>query len=115
MRFFYALYLLKGLFTEVFMFPTLEELKLQCRIDYDYEDSLIDIYLKAAIRRAEVRLNRKLYETEIPENESCGILINDDIKMALILAVGHFYESRDASKIPAGFYELIDPYRYIPL
>lgn len=97
------------------MFPTLDELKLQLRIDHDYENSLLDIYLKAAHSKAETRLNRRLYEDEIPEDESDGMLINAEIKMALILAVTHFYDSRDSSKIPTGFYELIDPYRHIPL
>ncbi|WP_392552919.1 head-tail connector protein [Orbus wheelerorum] len=96
-------------------FPTIEELKLQCRIDYSDEDSLLDMYLKAAINRAETRLNRKLYEDSIPEDKSNGIVVNAEIKMALILAVNHFYDSRNAAKIPTGFYELIDPYRVIPL
>lgn len=97
------------------MLPTLEEIKQQCRIDYDYEDNLLEIYLKTAIKRVENRLNRKIYEEEVPETDETGQLITDDIKMALMLAVCHFYDTRDATKIPRGFYELIDSYRFISL
>lgn len=97
------------------MFPTIEELKLQCRIDFEDENELLNTYLKAAITRVETRVNRKLYDDSIPEDDSSGLLVNEDIKLALMLAVNHFYDTRNAAKIPTGFYELIDPYRHIPL
>ncbi|MBP2950127.1 head-tail connector protein, partial [Escherichia coli] len=45
----------------------------------------------------------------------------DDVLLALMLLVGHWYENRenssDVSKapVPFGFSSLLEPYRFIPL
>lgn len=48
--------------------PTLEKLRMQCRIDEDndLEDELLLTYLGAAVKRAENYINRHLYDTEVP-------------------------------------------------
>jgi len=99
-------------------FPTLEKLKAQCRIDDDNsaEDDLLMTYALAAKKRAENYINRTLYDDEnIPETDPDGLLISDDIELAIMLAVGHFYESRETTAMSAGFKALLEPYRFINL
>lgn len=96
-------------------FPTLDELKMQSKVEGNEEDVLFVLYLDAAKQRAETYLNLKIFEDEIPEDCSNGIVLTADMKLALILYVNHRYEYRDPSKTPEGFYELIKPYRNIPL
>lgn len=97
--------------------PTLEKLKQQCRLDESntLEDELLKIYLMAAKQRAEGYINRNLYEKDIPDSDPDGLLISDDIELALMLAVGNFYENRETAVLPAGFKLLLDPYRHINL
>ncbi|CDG20584.1 conserved protein of unknown function [Xenorhabdus poinarii G6] len=98
-------------------FPTSEQLKQQCRIDSDNnaEDALLETYARAAIHRAENYLNRRLYEEAVPDNDPDGLLVTDDVTLAIMLTVGYWYENREAQTIPAGFKALLEPYRFIPL
>ncbi|ABR74601.1 phage gp6-like head-tail connector protein [Actinobacillus succinogenes] len=73
---------------------TIDEIKLQCRIDGDEEDDLLVIYLDAAKATVENYTNRKLYETlpdEPPENAQ---EITSDLKIALLMLVAYMYENR---------------------
>jgi hypothetical protein len=99
------------------MVPALDELKLQCRIEADWveEDDLLLGYAYAARKRAENFINRTLYDEVVPENESQGLVISADIKLAIMLAVGYWYDNRTPTNLPAGFYSLLEPYRFIPL
>lgn len=97
------------------MNPTIEELRQQCRIDDTAEDSLLTTYAMAARKRAENYINRKIYEDSVPKSDSDGLLLSEDIKLAIMLAVGFWYSSREADEVPVGFYSLLQPYRYIPL
>ncbi|EFA4879816.1 phage gp6-like head-tail connector protein [Escherichia coli] len=105
------------------MIAVVEKLRAQCRIDADdvTDDELLTLYFRAACRKAENFINRKLYEEAVPEDDPDGLLIADDILLALMLLVGHWYENRenssDVSKttIPFGFSVLLEPYRLIPL
>ncbi|MBS0878584.1 MULTISPECIES: head-tail connector protein [unclassified Tatumella] len=97
------------------MSPTVEEVRLHCRIDDDAEDSLLTAYITAAASRAGNYLNRTLYADEVPDTDSDGLLIAGEIKQALLLAVGFWYGNREAQALPDGFYLLLAPYRYIPL
>ncbi|MGJ0628846.1 head-tail connector protein [Xenorhabdus bovienii] len=98
-------------------FPTVDKLKQQCRIDsnHDAEDSLLNTYARAAIRRAENYLNRRLYEEAVPDTDPDGLFVSDDVELAIMLTVGYWYENREAQTLPAGFKALLEPYRYIPL
>ncbi|MCT8349487.1 head-tail connector protein [Photorhabdus temperata] len=97
------------------MVPTIEELRAQCRIDTDEEDNLLTTYAKAARQRAENFINRPLFDDRVPGDVSEGLVITDDIKLAIMLAVGHWYENREGVALPGGFKMLLEPYRYIPL
>jgi uncharacterized phage protein (predicted DNA packaging) len=105
------------------MIPTLEQLRMQCRIDDDDEtsNSLLTLLSSAARKRAENYLCRTLYDETVPDDDEDGLLVSDDVCLALMLLVGHWYENReetaDASKIsiPFGFESILEPYRFIPL
>ena len=105
------------------MSTTIEKLRAQCRIDIDdtTEDESLMLYYGAARRRAENFINRNLYEDEVPETDPDGLLIADDILLALMLLVGHWFNSREEASdvnkisIPFGFTSLLEPYRFIPL
>lgn len=105
------------------MTPTLEEVRAQCRIDGASldEDVLLTIYTVAAKRAIENRTNRKLVD-EMPSDPALvtnELLITDDIKLAILLMVGHWYANREAVadyekvEVPMSFRFLTDPYRWI--
>ncbi|HEF0040832.1 TPA: phage gp6-like head-tail connector protein [Citrobacter freundii] len=105
------------------MKPSIAELRQQCRIDSDdvSEDQTLAIYLSAAKFHAEKLVNRSLYDTSIPDNDPDGIIISDDIKLALMLLVSHWYENREpvnigniTSTLPFGVQALLGPYRKHP-
>lgn len=104
----------------------LETLRAQCRIDSadSTEDELLLLYFGAARKKAENLTNRKLFDSkaDVPEADSYGLVIEDDILLALLLLVGHWYENREQVSVgstitsfPFGFESLLDPYRLIPL
>ncbi|MDE1480362.1 head-tail connector protein [Xenorhabdus bovienii] len=95
--------------------PTLEELRLQCRIDSDEEDALLQAYLEAAKEKAINYLNRNVYEEDVPDSDPEGIRLTPLIKLALMLAVGFWYETRDPKRLPPGFRDLLDDYRIRPV
>lgn len=80
------------------MLLKMEEIKLQLRLDDDFsdEDELLELLGKAAQSRTENFLNRKLYATadDRPADDPDGLVISDDVKLALLLLVSHFYENR---------------------
>ncbi|ELY9614294.1 phage gp6-like head-tail connector protein [Salmonella enterica] len=105
------------------MLLTLDEIKQQCRIETDFteDDDLLNRIGAAAQSRTETRTNRKLYADQVPDTDPCGLLLSDDIKQAMLLLVGYWYENRVAvndfeqSEAPLGYNWLVDPYRHIPL
>ena len=105
------------------MVPTIEQIRAQCRIDDDdaSSDELLTLMAGAARRKAENFINRSLYDDAVPEDEAGGVVITDDITLAILLAVGFWYVNREVASsvqqlpIPFGFKELLEPYRIIPL
>lgn len=106
------------------MTEMIEKLRAQCRIDADdtAEDEMLLLYYGAARRKAENYINRKLYEGDVPDTDPDGLKIADDILLALMLLVGHWFENREPVSVgntvttfPFGFESLLQPYRYIPL
>ncbi|BET98099.1 head-tail connector protein [Xenorhabdus taiwanensis] len=95
--------------------PTIEELRLQCRIDSDEEDTLLQAYLESAREKAINYLNRNVYEEVVPDTDPNGMLFTPLIKLALMLAVGFWYETRDPKRLPPGFRDLLDDYRIKPV
>lgn len=102
---------------------TLEEIKSQCRVELDFteDDALLNALGVAAQTRTETRINRKLYDKVTPGMDPDGLVMPADIKQALLLLVGYWYENRVAvndfeqSEAPLAYNWLVDPYRYIPL
>nr|WP_278995902.1 head-tail connector protein [Plesiomonas shigelloides] len=105
------------------MTPTLEEVRAQCRIDESSseEDGLLTMYIAAAKCAVENRTNRMLVD-EMPSDPAKvtnELLITDDIKLAILLMVGHWYTNREAvsdyekAEVPMSFRFLTDPYRWI--
>ncbi|GKX58349.1 head-tail connector protein [Leminorella grimontii] len=105
------------------MVPSIEELRLQCRIDNGdaSEDQVLAIYLGAAKNHAEEIVNRRLYDDSVPDTDPDGVLISDDIKLALMLLVGHWYENREpvnigniTTTLSFGVEALLKPHRKTP-
>lgn len=105
------------------MSEMIEKLRAQCRIDADdtTEDEMLLFYYGAARRKAENYINRKLYEGDVPDTDPDGLKIANDILLALMLLVGHWFNSREEASdvakmsIPFGFTSLLEPYQFIPL
>lgn len=109
------------------MLVELDTLKLHCRVDSSDEDALINIYGDAADERIESYLNRKVYSTQTALSAAVTagtagddpMVVNDSIKAAEMLIVGHLYNNRESvveSKIemielPMGVSYLLTPYR----
>jgi uncharacterized phage protein (predicted DNA packaging) len=108
-----------------FMLLKMEEIKAQLRLDEDFtdEDSLLTLMGQAAQSRTENFLNRRLYATaaDLPEDDPDGLVMPDEVKLALLLLVTHYYENRSSVteveklELPQSFNWLVGPYRYIPL
>ena len=79
-------------------FLTLEQVKLNLRIDHNDEDSLIESLISAAFDAFEQSTNRKLYAVGsiIPEDVLNGIYILDSIILGAHLLIGHWYKNREA-------------------
>lgn len=107
----------------------LDIIKPHCRIELDFieDDALLDTYANAARRLIENQTGRTLYATavEIPKDvdgnitDEHALLLDDDITTAMLLLIGHWYESREAvivgtisSELPLAVDSLIMPYRH---
>lgn len=102
---------------------TKELVKTHCRIDTDFtgDDALLDLYIGAAARYVQTWTRRTLYETENSPGYSDDpdlILLNDDVKAAMLLLIGHWYANREAvnignitSEVPFAVEALLQPYR----
>lgn len=104
-------------------FIELSVVRGHCRIDDDFtgDDNLLEIYTGAAARYVETWTRRKLYKT----NDEPGfaddpdrLLLDDDIRTAMLLLIGHWYANREAvnignitSEIPLAVEALLQPHR----
>ena len=104
-------------------FITLPEVRQQCYLDQAdvSEDPFLTLLISASLATIENKTNRKLYELGDPAIPEEGLEFTDDIKIAALLLIGHWYENREDSadvavkNIPMGFNALISPYVYIPV
>ncbi|WP_299733856.1 head-tail connector protein [uncultured Endozoicomonas sp.] len=104
-------------------FLTTDQIKQQCRLDLD--DSTDDAYLEligeASEQAVEAHLNRKLYADAVPDEDSNGLVINNPVRMAMLLMVGQLYENREATseltmkEVPLAYSYLLESYRIIPV
>lgn len=105
------------------MILKLEEIKAQLRIEADFteEDQLLKLLGGAVEARVSNYLNRKLYESTVPDTDEDGLVVSDDIRQAMLMLCSHFYENRSSvsdvemSEMPQAFAWLVNPYRFIPL
>lgn len=104
------------------MKPSIQELRYQCRIDSDddAEDVMLELYLNASLKHAEKIVNRHLYDDAVPEDDPDGLVIDDDVKLALMLLVSHWYENREpvshdsVNTIPFGVKSIFEQHRKVP-
>ncbi len=97
----------------------LDLIKLHCRIDHDYDDELLGLYLDAAKDAVKQHTSRNWYDDseQIPDEDEHGIRWNRAAELSMYLLIGHWYESRSAvtdlnmKELPMGFFALIQPYR----
>lgn len=101
----------------------LEVVKEHCRVDSDFtgDDALLNLYTGAAARYVETWTRRKLYESEESPGyaeDADSILPGDDVKAAMLLLIGHWYENREtvsvgqaATDIPFTVESLLQPYK----
>ena len=75
---------------------TLEEAKLQLRVEFDEDDALISSYITAAREWAEGFLNRSLVA---PEGEDAPE-VKQTWKQAMLLIVANWYQNRESGGIP---------------
>ncbi|EKY6155080.1 phage gp6-like head-tail connector protein [Escherichia coli] len=102
---------------------SIDEMRKQCRIDgTDDDDQLTGVYLPAAVKAVQNRVNRVIYDDAPPAEDETGLALTGDIKLAVLMLIGHFYENREpvnigniVQDIPMTLEILIDPYRLIPL
>ena len=106
------------------MLLTLEEIKHQLRLEEDYneEDEHLTMLGKAAQARTVSFLNRTLYSESagVPDTDPNGMIMTDDIRLAILFLITHFYENRstvsevDMAEMPLSFKWLVGPYRFYP-
>lgn len=102
---------------------TLDDVKHQCRIEHDDEDSLLNLYINSAYRAVEKFTDKTLFFDDIPPDadEKRSILLSDDINVACLMLITHWYASREAvsgnivnvAEMPFGVAFLLQPYRYM--
>ena len=100
---------------------SLDLFKQHAHIDDDIvdDDELLQQYLDAALLRAERYMDRKVYETEVPDTDATGVVLEADITQAVIMFAAHLYANRESvtepqfAEVPQGFKYLLMPYRIL--
>ncbi|OZI21724.1 hypothetical protein CAL18_12415 [Bordetella genomosp. 7] len=105
---------------------TLEQARLHLRVDETEEDSLIALWINAAEQSAQSFLGRNVYtdQAELDAAVNAGtagddpMVVNDLIRAAILLTVGHLYANREDvaagvsfAKMPVGAEYLLMPHR----
>ena len=102
---------------------TKEQVKRHCNIEQDFteDDIWIATSIKAAARYVETWTRRRLYDTaDDPDYlaDPDRLLYGEDIEMAMLLLIGHWYENREtvsvgqaATDIPFTVEALLQPYK----
>jgi predicted HD phosphohydrolase len=104
---------------------TIEQARQHCRADSD-DDQMLTLYGGAAEDAAQDFLNRRVYEDEdalaaavLAGAAGCDpIVVNDAIRAAVLLTLGHLYANREnvvtgtiVSEMKEGTRSLLWPYR----
>ncbi|MTC34012.1 phage gp6-like head-tail connector protein [Providencia alcalifaciens] len=102
---------------------SLEVVKSHCNIDPEFtdDDKILTIYIGSSVKYVENYTRRTLYENESSEgyqNDPESLLLSDDVKNAMLLLIGQWYENREATNIgnitsalPFATEALLQPYR----
>lgn len=105
---------------------TIEQARSHCRVDSD-DDALLELYGCASEGAAQQFLNRRVF----PDADTMAaavldgtagidpIIVNDSIRAAVLLMLGHLYRTREdvqgsdgaAVQVPMGAHSLLWPYR----
>ncbi|WP_312914481.1 head-tail connector protein [Stenotrophomonas sp.] len=105
---------------------TLGQARSHCRVDSD-DDALLELYGSASEGAAQQFLNRRVF----PDADTMAaavldgtagidpILVNDSIRAAVLLMLGHLYRTREdvqggdgaTVQVPMGAHSLLWPYR----
>lgn len=101
----------------------LSTVKEHCRIDPDFtdDDNLLGIYSGAARRYVQTWTRRTLYQLNTDpgyDTDEDRLLLDDDIRAAMLLLIGHWYSNREAvgvgvsvTEVPFAVEALLQPYR----
>lgn len=99
-------------------FPTVAQVKAHIRVEIDdEEDDLIQEYIESAILMISRYINQKIYENEVPPEESNGTIFDVTMRQALYLIVGEWYRYRentatsDMHPLSNGVKQLLEPIR----
>ena len=125
---------------------TLEDIKAHCRLELDEteEDTLLQVYGRAARRMVETATGRRLVRVELPADAPAGaegdyeyllgllpvdapenaLPVTDDVELAMLMLVAHWYRNREpvteataggSKALPLAFDALVGPYRWFSL
>lgn len=96
---------------------TIEQIRLQCRVDGEEEDELLEQYRFAAAETLKVYTGRNWYEAgvDIPAADPRGMHYTAAVNQAMLILIASWYAERESvsqdSGVPAAFRHLIQPYR----
>lgn len=83
------------------MFVTLDDVRLHLNLETDDLDddmqARLNLYINASFELVKVYLNCEIYEEQVPEEESNGIVFTDDMKIAQLLIIGDMFNDRENS------------------
>ncbi|CDF99855.1 head-tail connector protein [Avibacterium paragallinarum] len=104
---------------------TLDEIKLQCRIDGNEEDELLKVFLRSAKAMIENHTNRKLFsELPIDNAPDNALEVGADLKIAILMLVAYLYENRSGvnelnqakyASFPPAVKMIVERYTYIAI
>lgn len=89
----------------------LEDVKLHCRVDDDYEDGLIQAYIDAALEVCQKHIGKR-FDSDPPE-----LAFNPAIKVGCMMYISQLYEYRttisdvEAKEVPFAISALWSVYR----
>ncbi|WP_186145465.1 head-tail connector protein [Burkholderia gladioli] len=91
--------------------------KLQCRVESDDEDALLQGYIASARIGLEGYLKRKLYETAAALEaaaDGTGLVMTEAHDQAMLLLIGEWYANREptAGALPAAVAWLVEGDRF---
>ena len=94
----------------------LNDAKLHLRVDGSEEDSIIQLYIDAALEKTSAILGRKIIATDATPSDETEVVFNPALKAACLLYIGMLFAHREAVsnglvELPLGYYDLLRPYR----